>query len=408
MTKVNNNFSVDEQQELLVEFQKLEDICYPKTSLLTPRFKFLFKKDFKQNEGLRYGTITNDYYIEPSELKGLWQSRKELRESNVDFIVSRGKKWFYNTQDLVGNFFSEDGEKKVEVDFSFWMDAEHIWRIPGVIPAIKKILDDFSEDNLPTEAKAQSYFTEEICRKIYEKNPSKESVKQVVLGMVETLRKILVNRLVSDQALNISKSHAFKQFITKQNLSGQPISQQIQAYLKKNKNAVYVLGEKYGYIKNANRLLRYQNLRDNVRHPKEVKEGRIEPLEIYEDFRKALRIPVRSPSANSNIEQFDDHTRTSWNIATMSEIEDILAFHADPKISRKKPQYWQNLIQKGIITPADAVILQTKIKEYNSVAHAHPDADPKKVADDLEIDDLNRAITSAHAKRIKQILHSGR
>lgn len=408
MTQTKYTFSSDEQQKLQAEFQKLEDICYPKISLLKPHVKFLYKTDFEQQGGLTYGNISNCYYIAPSDLKTLWQSRQELRECHIDYITSQGQKWFYNTQELVGNFFSEDGEKKVEIDFSFWMDAEHIWHIPGVRPAVKKVLDAFSKGSAPSLAKVQSYFSDELCRKIYEQNPSKESAKQVVLSMIETLRKLLVDRLVLDQTSRISKSDHFKRFIATKNIATQPLPQQVQTYLKKNKNAVYLLGQKYGYIQNAAALIKYQELRDNARHPNEVKEGKIKPFEIYEDFRIALHIPKRSPSTRADLTTFDDHTRTNWNITTMSEIEDILAFHANPKLNRKKPQYWQDLIQKGIVSPADAAILQTKIQEYNSVAHCNSDADPEKVSEDVKIDALNASITLAHAKRLKQLLHQGR
>ena len=50
----------------------------------------------------------------------------------------------------------------------------------------------------------------ESWRIIYEKNPSDEAVSQTVLEMIEHLRKALVNLLVTEESVSISRSKSFK------------------------------------------------------------------------------------------------------------------------------------------------------------------------------------------------------
>ena len=75
---------------------------------------------------------------------------------------------------------------------------------------------------------------------------------------------------------------------------------------------------------------------------------------------------------------------------------------------KKKAEYWNDLVQKGIITRQDVPLLQSRIQDYNAVAHGNPSADQSKVSEDLKIEQLNESISEKHALIIRRFLHPER
>ena len=253
MSNLINTCSKNERMALLKKFVSLKQVCFPIHAELKPSFKFKTKKDFTVLDVLEYGAGSG-CSIKPEKIKEYsYIDRQTLRDSDVDFIKTNDQKWYYNTWDLKGAFFSEDGQKKVEIDFNFWMDAHKIWSVPGVKQAMRSVLDAFSGDRIPTQEEAQSFFTDEICDKIYQRQSSMQAVRQAIVELVEIFRKTLLNELVRNQTPGVMATQSFKRFLKKNpNNQSKPHQNQVQEYLKKNKNAIYLLGEKFGLIKSAN------------------------------------------------------------------------------------------------------------------------------------------------------------
>ena len=151
----------------------------------------------------------------------------------------------------------------------------------------------------------------------------------------------------------------------------------VKEYLKKNKNAIYLLGEKFNLIKKANRIIHHQNIRDSVRHPTEVKTVLNSVSRIYQDFCDILGVAPQK-TQQTNIQTFTDNIEVFDNLGYMSEILDILDIYEDKNLKKKDPAYWQDLVRKGIIKKGEIPYLQNMIVQCNSVAHVNENADVSK------------------------------
>lgn len=403
MTCITDVCSNDEKTTLLEKFETLRKVCLPSKEIMAPSFKFKTKKDFKPTDELLYGfggmTIAPDCIREYS-----YQDRETLRDNNVDFIKAGNQRWFYNTWELDGNFFSEDGQKKVEVDFNLWMDAEQIWSVPGVKQAMRAVLTACAGDNFPTEAEAQKFFTDEICHRLYQRQSSVHSVKQSVLELMEPLRKTLATELLRTHVADIAQSPRFKMYL-KENPTAQnkALPNQVHEYLKKNKNAIYLFGEKFGLIKGANKAIHYQEIRDSVRHPDEVQSFLARPQRVYEDFCTILMRPRESEKFDS-LENIVENLEVANNLGYMSEILDILAIYEDKTLKKKDPRYWQDLVQKGILESTEVPSVQMISEACKDVAHVNPGSAVSKpiVADDALLLQLSWDISERHARKQAQ------
>ena len=203
-------------EELGGLLSRLRRVCCPASEIIAPSIKFKRASEFNNLDVLEYGV--GGYTIKPSELKDLWQDRRTLRDHSVDFIVVNGVKWFYKNSSLNGNFFSVDGQKKVEINFSFWMDAESIFKIPEAMKSVRKLLGLCSGEEFPDLAKAYSCFPENTCRLIYKKNPSREAVEQAVLEMMEAINLKTCDYLEKNHQDDIINTRGFKRFVKKRNM----------------------------------------------------------------------------------------------------------------------------------------------------------------------------------------------
>ena len=403
MTRLMDVCSAENKSKLSDKFTSLKYVCLPSYEILSPSFKFKKKEAFSQTDVLFYGS--GEMRIEPDRIREYsYQDRQTLRDSRVDFIKAGKVKWFYNIWELQGNFFSEDGQKKVHVDFNFWMDAEKIWSIPGIKQAMRSVLKACEGDTFPTNEEAKKFFTDEVCQKIYQRQPSINSIKQAVLELIEPFRKTLVPELVHSHSQAIIQSSQFQKFL-KENPQTQskPIQNQVLEYLKKNKNAIYIFGEKFGLIKGAAKAIRYQEIRDSVRHPKEVKAFLSNPKKVYEDFCTILMIPKKTDRFYS-LGNIVENLETADNLEYMSDILDILSIYEDKSLKKGKQAYWQDLVQKGILTIKEVSYLQEKIKECNDVAHINPDSEKSKskVRDDTQLLTLSIDLLERHEEKKAQ------
>lgn len=405
MTKLLKILSPEKRSVLLKGLSDLQEVCCPVGALSLPLFRFKEKKDFiPVLDDFHCGSFASGYGIKPDEIQNyFYEDRQTLRDSYVDFIQTGSTKWYYNTSEKVPSFFSQDGQKKVEVEFSLWTDGQKIWSIPGVKQAMRHVLKKCSGVNFPTQEEAQKAFSEQICCKIYNKVPNEESVKEQVMEFIEPFRKILVDELVDNQSVKILQGQGFKKYKkeTQLDLSKDP-KNLVKEYLKKNKKAIYVLAEKFGYIKKANRMIAYQEMRDSVRHSN-VKSLLRNPQKVYRDFCEAIGVPF-SQAKQTSLKRFLDNSDVYTNLGFMSEILDILDIYEDKKLKRKNLDYWQDLIKKGILQPKEVPYLQKMVVECNNVAHVNKDSDLSKetVADSPQLLEISLAITQRHEEKVQE------
>ena len=431
------SFSQADKKELNLRLNRLRQVCYPSVKLAVPKFKFKTKKDFLVTDHLSYAS---GYDIPPSELKDLWQDRETLRDNNVDYIIAKGKKWFYNIlgdwklEDsifdfdddfidpealtnseilcnryplIVADFYSKDGNKKVEMNFPFWMDVENIWETPGVLDAVKKVLEKCSGQTFPSQEEAAACFPQKLLRKIHDKNPSREGIELAVLEMMETLCKKIMAYLEQNHVQDVLKEPGFLAFSQQNNTQpNKPDAQKVKEYLAGNKQAMYFLAQKFGLIKNAARIIRYEEMRDHVRHPDKVKPLPIHPRRIYRDFVSALDIPSKNASRAKTIRPFDENADIVQHLSDMNRIWTILDRHVDPKLVKKKnkPAYYQDLIDKGLLTEEEAKIIRRRRLATNEVAHLNHNVKRarQKVMNDTKLSELASEIYDRHIEKIRR------
>ena len=400
MTRLLDICPEPDKQTLLTKFKDLARMCLPSRQVLQPSFSFKSKEEFSDRDTLTYGRA--DMAIAPHEIREYtYLDRQSLRDANIDFIKAGNQRWFYNTWELDGNFFSEDGQKKVRVEFNLWMDAEKIWSIPGVTQAMRSVLTACAGDTFPTEAEAQKFFTPKLCQKIYQHQASDKSIKQAVLEVIEPLRKQLTAELVRNYAPVISRGLNFKKYVkTRPTIQTRPVQEQVNEYLKKNKNAVYLLSEKFGLIKGANKAIHYQAVRDSVRHPQEVQALLAQPQKVYDDFCTILMIPKESKKFRS-FKGIIKNLETATNLEYMSEILDIISIYEDTHLKRKNPAYWQDLVNKGIVDPTEVPYLRTMVPACTDVAHVNPgaDASKKRVLKDAKLLEIALNMQTRHEQK---------
>ena len=112
------HFSNQDRCELKIRLNHLRALCFPVPELIQPKLSFKFQKDFGPCDVLNRGS--SFYSIDPSEIKYIWEDKRTLQDSNLDYIVVQNKKWFFNTQEKVGQFFLADGSRKVEFEFPYY------------------------------------------------------------------------------------------------------------------------------------------------------------------------------------------------------------------------------------------------------------------------------------------------
>ena len=400
MTYLLDECSPKDQSLLLDRFHSLENLCVPPCEIALPSFTFKKKEVFTATDTLPYSIGA---MLRPDELvsyDGLDKSM--LRGLNLDYIKTKNQKWFFNTSEKDGVFFSKDGQKKVEIGLDFWMDAEKIWSIPGIKNAMRCVLQACEGDSFPTNTQAQKFFSDEICHKIYQKQPSFKIIQHAVLGIIEPFRKTLVTELTTKYANDISKSPKFQKYVKQKKLdSTKNLRALTEKYLKENKNAIFLFGEKFGLIKNARKAIHYQKVRDSERHPAEVKALLAKPEKVYQDFCRILGQPCKTNTMIKPNGKIIENLEISNNLEYMSEILVFLKIVSDKSLKEYKPEWWQDLIDKGIVTPDEVDFLKDIIPKTTAVAHVNDGSDAHKsdVADTNGLLELSLDMSKRHEKR---------
>lgn len=404
-------FSTDDLTELKSDFNKLAEVCYPPMDYINARISFTKAEDFAPGEGLEYGFSFANEIIAPNELKDLsWRKRSDLLEHGIDEINADGQKWYYNIHDIGGTFWSEDGQKKVSVVFGV-LPVSATSFIFVARQAVKQLLSK-CKDKFIDLSEAEKCFPEEVCRRVYDDQPPVELLLTRLFAVIEHTRQRLANRLVKDMHTQILNEPTFKRFL-KQNpdFATSAPKEQVMQFLRKNKPAIFVLGEKYGYIKNAARILRYHGPRDETRHPKKGKEDEfpyVKPRALCEDFRKALKLP-NEPIVPTK--DFGDLLDIGWaamkSIRELGKISDVVSTYADSTKKRSQPDYWAPLEDKEIATSDEIDDMQSWILAGNTVAHGHKSTDnaQEELMDSyFDISDLAQQIKERHDRRFERWL----
>lgn len=366
-----NKLTSDELCILRADMEKIKTICVPHSDIFKPDLKITDKKDFKDWYGIKH---SSGYEITPDALKTLWESKKYLEERGISYFKTQKHKWFYNTHTLTNELYADDGSQKIAFSFPFWVDGENNWKIPEFKNFVQTALNLHDEKGTLNQEDINTLWTDDLSKQVFKKSPESNSIGKVVMDMIEDLRPILVKHLTDEQYIPISKTRSFKIFST-QNPLKQPMSlqEQVKRYLKKKKNAIYLLSEKYGYIQNASTLLHYQKLRDSVRHPEEVHVRSKAPEQIYEDLKKTL--PQINTEKNNENEDYQTDFSTVQTIRDLDELMKILDIYADKEAKRGTKQYWDSLEKDGILDKTELAEVQDFILKCNTIAHRNPGAD---------------------------------
>ena len=401
------SFSNQERRELKRRLNHLRALCFPAPELIQPKCSFKFQKDFGPDDVLRRGSCF--YPVSPSEIKDIWEDKRTLKDSNLDYIFVQRKKWFFNTQEKVGQFFLADGSRKVEFEFPYWMDMSDIIKTPGVRTAVFNVLNQCMGDQFPEPKTAQACFHKKLCQAIYNSNPSRESLEVAVMEMVETLRQKTEELLNQNHSVTIASSVSFKRYKNSRVFPvNTPEAQQVREYLADDNKRIYAWGEYFGIIQNATRIARYEEIRDHVRHPDKVPERRLYPERIYSDFCLALGEVNNPVSRAKRLAIFGNNTEISRHLGSLSRIWDVLDYHVDPALKKKKNKesYYADLVQKGLLMPEEVPIIRGRRLECNAVAHVNGFVKNArlKVINDNELDDLAYTLYDRHAQMIRKWL----
>ena len=399
--KNNTLFPNTDWKELKKRLNNLRAVCFPPVDIIRPTVQFKFKSDFDGTDMLEMSS--GCYSVSPSELSTFWEDRQTLRYTNIDFICVNRKRWYYNTNAKAGDFFLEDGSRKVSLEFPYWMDMSRVIKTPGVRSSVFNILSQCMGNTFPSEETARTCFSKDLCRDIYLRNPDRKTVEMAVLEMLETLRQKTHDYLDKNHSANIAASIGFKRYANSRTFPpNTPIEQQVREYMDGEKRAMYLLGERFGVIKNADRIFRYEAIRDHVRHPQTVRERILKPQQIYEDFCMALNEPFIPHSQAKSWMRFSDNSEIFDRLNSLSIIWDILDQHVDPALKKKKNKevYYTDLLQKGLLQQDEVKIIRARRLTCNAVAHVSTSVKRarQKVLRDTELQDLAYTLYNRHTE----------
>ncbi len=395
-----NKLTPDELLILRADIEKINNICVPHPDMLKPVLEISDKEGMKDFDGIMHSA---GYKIKPDDLKTLWESKKCLEERDISYFKTNKHKWFYNPRTIINELYADDGSKKIAFSFPFWVDGENNWKIPEFKTFVQKALNLHDEKGTLNQEDIDTLWTDDLSKQVFKKSPESKSIGKVVMDLIEDLRPILFKHLTDEQYIPISKTRSFKIFST-QNPLKQPISlqEQVKRYLKKKKNAIYLLSEKYGYIQNASTLLHYQKLRDSVRHPEEVHVRAKAPEQIYEDLKKTL--PQLNTIKNNENEDYQTNFLTVQTIRDLDDLMKILDIYADKEAKRGTKQYWDSLEKDGILNKTELDEVQDFILKCNTIAHRNPGADiaVQEIAESAGLQDHLFKAWDTHDNRIKR------
>ncbi len=365
MTEYTAFFSQDVERDIKKNFIFLKAVCCPPSSVLKPNI--CLYTDFK--DGLSWGT--SGYVLNRNELSDIWEDRSTLHASDVDYISVNGQKWFYNMNDKIGQFFLQDGSKKVEVEFPYWMEMGQVMKTPGVRSAVFNMLGQNTDDAVQFQKAGIDCFSDELCQEIYRRNPPQEAIETAILGLIEIIRRQNFLYLKQNHVIDIANSAVFKEYQKKRpNISKVPLPEQVASFLRGHKEQIFRFAEKVGIMKNSSKLAKYSIARDHVRHS-EIQQIPLRPHHVYRDFSEALGIKNDGQEVAESLNRISDGIDLSLHLSGLGFVWYLLEQSVDPELKDKKGKeaYYNDLVKKGVLTESDVTDIQDVLPFYNMVGH---------------------------------------
>ena len=212
----------------------------------------------------------------------------------------------------------------------------------------QKSWDDFLRQSLHDST--LSYVQENVV------NPS-------IMHLVDCSRRFLSEALIAEHALEIAETKTSASF-----------------RLKEDKQQIYRLAEKYGYIDKAKSFLFCENLRNQVAHPEKrtpnIIQNALKISHLYTQFVFRFldkdfvcdyydKFPVSFPLDELNV-QYQAYQKVRQAQILSDELTYLLPVDLKHKPCRKKMVF---LNKQGIITPKESEEMEQLFLNRNDVAH---------------------------------------
>ncbi len=202
--------------------------------------------------------------------------------------------------------------------------------------------------------------------------------------LVEHTRQFLVDVLVNHHALQIA-----------------PTSEEAKKHLRDNKEDIFRLSEQFGYIPNAQKMIDYMELRNQIMHPFQEKQTLIFPSDSYQIQRDFLDLvgclthnpylvigqnlsktldstPVFSYDAKTIHDKFNHLIHAGLLSRRMDLLDSIFKEYEPDNLpkNRKKARQMQQqaLVNAGLLDTQDLPLLQANTLSRNETAHGTSDA----------------------------------
>ncbi|MBP5534856.1 MAG: hypothetical protein J6Y03_05070 [Alphaproteobacteria bacterium] len=360
----------------------LKSICCIPTQSLKPVVRVKNKRDFNKDDVLKFNR--NIDTCPPNGLREFSKlNRKELLELDINYISVDNKKWFFYTHDKIGQFFLEDGSRKVEIEFPVWMEMQYVFETKGIDKAVHDVLSKCMDRKIPKKNLADC-FPGHLCRAIYNDNPQFEATEAAVLELLQVLTKETQKYMENNCVTIIANSAACKEFTASYPNTVSDF-QKVRDFLSGHHEYMFNLAEKLNLIKNANLIPLYENIRNHLRHPDTTPPEYIQPQKIYDDFCSILMQTPNHNSQATKMSRLDYNTVVALNLQTFSCLAEMLDACVDPLVKKKKNNgkpgivynkpYFNDLIKKGLLTKEEKDIFDQYRHRCRAVAHHDNDAE---------------------------------
>ena len=225
-------------------------------------------------------------------------------------------------------------------------------------------------------------------------------LKLPFVHLVEHTRQFLISTLIKNDWSKIASQ-----------------KQDAMELLKKNKNLIYKKAEEFGYIPNADKLIKYQNMRDELEHPIQLEQKHLFPTdtqEICNDFSavltsllhaKNLKIDFVHPNETEEdvkrriSQKYNKNFNLIWEMESDFSINVISAYHLVKKMDlfhsissqyqfplsngkkMKEIDKLNYLSQQGLMKSSDVINLEGYLKNRNKVSHGQSNS---QIYEDIE------------------------
>jgi len=326
-------FSPDDLQKFSEILGGLQIACHPAFGFIAPSVQIMSPRDSL------YGS-KGCYTIQ--ELTDAAEKGQTL-PSHITHTLVGGTHWF-STDEEPFDFYSS--KHTVLLAFSPQrVNDPKILEDSSVANYVKIMLGRIAQRNISAAAAAK-VFPESICRKVYELTPPHDYILYNLNEAIEQTRRTLFLHLQKHHEQDIRKLPDFPAFQSTYHGS----KDVILAFLGENYLG-FSLAEDWGYIKNSQELIKFQQLRNIPRHMKKLNPDPLQspeimntmtskdwnrwiyhmgyphqsPTQLYAEFQKAL--PFVTPKTPAKIVSYEDAIcaiRVQTDLEKLKEIRKTL------------------------------------------------------------------------------------